>query len=383
MLASSTHDSKRSEDVRARINVLSEMPALWRLRLRKWREWNRSKKSLVDGKIAPTRNDDYLLYQTLLGTWPLEDLDNAGWNLYSKRIEEYMLKAVREAKELTSWANQNSEYEKALVGFTRAVLERRTTNRFFTDFSEFQQRIAQVGMYSSLSQCLLKMTLPGVPDLYQGNELWDFSLVDPDNRRPVDYELRRRLLEEMTGRTGAETDWQTRGAEDRALRGYLSEILLHMKDGRIKLYLTQRTLSIRKSDPALFQHGRYIPLNVRGEKADHVCAFAREVEGRLAIVAVPRLCAALLGDTRTTPCDVAVWADTEIELPEGAARCVHNAFTGECVALRGEGQRQTLPMGKALRDFPVALLLSERLPIEARSVGIGAADLVAPVTDDK
>ena len=357
MLASSTHDSKRSEDVRARINVLSEMPALWRLTLRRWREWNRGKKALVDGKTAPTRNDDYLLYQTLLGTWPLEDLDDAGWKLYCTRIEEYMLKAVREAKESTSWANQNSAYESALTDFTRAILERRAGNKFLADFSAFQKRIAHVGMFNSVSQCLLKITLPGVPDLYQGNELWDFSLVDPDNRRPVDYGIRRRLLEEIPGYDDVRCDLQEGEVRGRELRGYVSDILANMKDGRIKMYVTQRALSIRKTEAALFQSGRYIPLNVRGGKANHVCAFAREHEGRVAIVAVPRLCATLMGDEFNSPCSEALWAGTEVELPESNASCIHNAFTGECIALGGGTERQTLPMGAMLRDFPVALLI--------------------------
>ncbi|MGA9475711.1 MAG: malto-oligosyltrehalose synthase [Terriglobales bacterium] len=356
MLASSTHDSKRSEDVRARVNVISEIPGLWRLTLRKWRDWNRGKKSTVDGSSAPTRNDDYLLYQTLLGTWPLQETDDAGWKAYSTRIEEYMLKAVREAKESTSWANQNSDYEKALIKFTRAILQRRVSNRFLADFAEFQKRIARAGMFNSLSQSLLKMTLPGVPDLYQGNELWDFSLVDPDNRRPVDYELRRQLLDEMPSPEA--TQCESREGEP-PFRGYVSELLSNMLDGRIKLYLTQKTLSIRRSHAELFQSGRYVPLNVQGQKANHACSFARELEGRLAIVAVPRLCGALLGDQFSSPCNEALWADTEVELPESGASCIHNVFTGECIALRGEDERPTLGVGRMLRDFPVALFLGE------------------------
>lgn len=356
MLALSTHDSKRSEDVRARVNVISEIPGLWRLTLRKWRDWNRSKKSTVDGSSAPTRNDDYLLYQTLLGTWPLQETDDAGWKAYSKRIEEYMLKAVREAKESTSWANANSDYEKALIKFTRAILQRRASNRFLADFAEFQTRISRAGMFNSLSQCLLKMTLPGVPDLYQGNELWDFSLVDPDNRRPVDYELRRRLLDKMP--RPEEAQCESREGEA-PLRGYVSELLSNMKDGRIKLYLTQKALSIRRSHAPLFQSGRYVPLNVRGQKANHVSAFARELDGRLAIVTVPRLCGMLLGDEFSSPCNEALWADTEIEFPETGASCIHNVFTGECIALRGGAERPTLQVGRMLRDFPVALFLSE------------------------
>ena len=356
MLASSTHDSKRSEDVRARINVLSEIPALWRLNLAKWRDWNRGKKALVDGKLSPARNNEYLLYQTLVGTWPFEALDDAGWKLYSDRIEKYILKAVREAKEVTSWANTNSGYENALVSFTRAILERHDRNRFLSDFTEFQRRVARAGMFNSLSQCLLKMTLPGVPDFYQGNELWDFSLVDPDNRRAVDYDLRRRLLAAMPRPGKSEI-------RDQTLLNYVRALLANMENGLVKLYLTQRTLSVRQSDIGLFQRGSYVPLNIRGAKANHVCAFARGFEGRMAIVAVPRLCRTMLGNEWSSPCDESLWADTEVEVPEIAATCVHNAFTGECLAINGNGGQRTLPVGRMLRDFPVALLLSERLPV--------------------
>jgi (1->4)-alpha-D-glucan 1-alpha-D-glucosylmutase len=359
MLALSTHDSKRSEDVRARINVLSEIPGLWRLHLRKWREWNRSRKFMVDGKVAPTRNDDYLLYQTLLGTWPFEQLDDAGWKVYCQRIEEYMLKAVREAKEATSWANQNSEYENALVTFTRAILDRRPANRFLADFAEFQQRIAHVGMFNSLSQALIKMTMPGVPDLYQGNEMWDFSLVDPDNRRPVNYQLRQQALEKMPGlRTSRDAK---SGGQD--LPGYVRGLLSNLEDGRVKLYMTQRSLEVRRGDTALFQLGKYLPLNVRGEKAAHVCAFAREYKGRLAILAVPRLCATLLGDRLRSPCDESLWGDTEVALPVTSATCVHNVFTGECISLGGEAGNRKLSLARMLRDFPVGLFLSQRLPV--------------------
>src|SRR5215469_14795127 len=187
MLSSSTHDSKRSEDVRARINVLSEIPLVWLLHLRRWRDWNRGKKHLIDGHPAPTRNDEYLLYQTLIGTWPFRELDDNGWKAYTERIEKYTLKAAREAKEHTSWANTNSDYESALVDFTRALLQRPTNNRFIADFEMFVHRIALVGVFNSLSQTLLKLTSPGVPDIYQGNELLELTLVDPDNRRSVDY----------------------------------------------------------------------------------------------------------------------------------------------------------------------------------------------------
>src|SRR5262249_6133313 len=161
------------------IDVLSEMPAAWRLRMRRWRNWNRSRRRMVDGKPAPTRNDEYLLYQALVGVWPVESVDSREWLTFSERIEQYMLKAVREAKEYTGWENPNEEYEAAVIQFVRAVLERRERNQFLSDLSEFQKRISRLGMINSLAQTLLKLTSPGVPDIYQGTELWDLSLVDP------------------------------------------------------------------------------------------------------------------------------------------------------------------------------------------------------------
>ncbi len=195
MLGTSTHDTKRSEDVRARINVLSEMTQVWRKTLERWTRINRLRKREVEGQPAPSLNDEYLLYQTLVGSWPLEELDEAAFATYRERIEGYMIKAAREAKSRTSWANVNAEYEEALLQFIRALLEQREANLFLTDVIAFQHRVSRFGLLNALSQTLCKLTAPGVPDIYQGNELWDFSLVDPDNRRPVDYAKRRRLLQ--------------------------------------------------------------------------------------------------------------------------------------------------------------------------------------------
>ncbi len=351
MLASSTHDSKRSEDVRARINVLSEIPGLWRLNLRRWRDWNRGKKRLLNGRFAPNRNDEYLLYQTLVGAWPAENLDDAGWQSFAERIENYLLKAVRESKELTSWANNNLDYEAALQHFIRAILDRRPKNRFYPDFSQFHQRISRVGMFNSLSQSLLKMTSPGVPDIYQGNELWDFSLVDPDNRRPVDYEKRRTAL-------GPLTNERPQGERLDQIRKLLS----NMENGLIKLYLTQKTLCLRKAQADIFQRGTYLPLSAQGSHAENILGFARQHQDRSVIVAVPRLCATLLGDAFESPCNESLWSDTVLEIPSTSRGCYHNAFTGECIPVHGDGGRAVLSAAKLFRDFPVALLVSEPLP---------------------
>jgi (1->4)-alpha-D-glucan 1-alpha-D-glucosylmutase len=340
MLSSSTHDSKLSEDVRARINVLSEMPIAWRLAVRRWRGWNRDKKRLIDGAPAPTRHDEYLLYQILVGVWPSEALDDAAWSNFAQRLEQYMCKAAREAKDRTSWAKKNLEYDEALLAFTRALLRRTANNRFLSDLTQFQRRIACAGMFNSLSQTLLKLTAPGVPDIYQGNEVCHFSLVDPDNRRPVDYALRRKLLTQLASEVQS-SDAVLNGAVD------------------LKLYLTWKTLVVGRNEAALFQHGNYVPLKVSGKQANHVVAFARQYEGRAAIVAAPRLCAALMGEDFDSVCRAEIWDDTSVEIAESGAACYHNIFTGDCYPLGHEDARKSLPCAKIFRQFPVALLLSD------------------------
>jgi (1->4)-alpha-D-glucan 1-alpha-D-glucosylmutase len=352
MLASSTHDAKRSEDVRARINVLSEIPAAWRLRLKHWRQWNRNKKRVVEDQLVPTHNDEYLLYQTLVGMWPETTLDEGGWNQFSKRIEQYMLKAAREAKEHTSWANTNEEYEAALVAFTRAILKRAPKNRFLSDFSEFHHRIARIGMFNSLSQCLLKLTAPGVPDIYQGNELFQLSLVDPDNRQSVDYDVRKALLERLQSE-----EHSSRNSIERA-----SSLLSSPENGALKLYLTWKTLSLRRKEATLFRDGSYNPLTVSGQKSEHVVAFTRVYEGRTAIVVVPRLYATLLGDDLDAVCDERVWADTYIEIPNPNATCYHNIFTGQCICPTCDQARCRMSISSLLNRFPVALLVSAPNP---------------------
>ena len=351
MLASSTHDSKRSEDVRARINVLSEMPLVWLLHLRRWRDWNRAKKPQIDGQPAPTRNDEYLLYQTLIGTWPSQPLDDADWKTYTERIEQYTLKAAREAKEHTSWANTNAEYESALVDFTRAILDRSAHNRFLADFEEVARRIARIGAFNSFSQTLLKLTSPGVPDIYQGNELLELNLVDPDNRRPVDYGRRRELLATLKRETASNHELPTR----------VRELISAPDSNAAKQYLTWKTLTFRRQQPDLFHRSSYIPLLAAGEKSEHVVAFARQHEGRSIIVAVPRLCGGLMGETHYSVCEEAIWRDTTLEIPSDGVACYHNLFTGECLPLK-PGVAPRIPLSDLFRNFPVAILISEPQP---------------------
>ena len=216
------------------------------------------------------------------------------------------------------------------------------------DFAEFHRRIAQIGMFNSLSQCLLKLTAPGVPDIFQGNELCQFSLVDPDNRRPVNYEARQALLKQL----------QQDVCSSSSLPELVGSWLADAESGKPKLYLTWRTLELRNKKASLFKEGVYIPLNVSGEKAQHVIAFAREYEGQTAIVVAPRLCARLLGESGNTVCDETLWGDTNVEISNSHGRCYHNVFTGECIAPRGE-ERAIITLAGLFRYFPASILIGE------------------------
>jgi (1->4)-alpha-D-glucan 1-alpha-D-glucosylmutase len=348
MLATSTHDTKRSGDVRARINVLSEMTMVWRKAIERWSRINRTRKREVDGRPAPSLNDEYLLYQTLIGSWPLENLDEAGNTAYRERIEAYMVKAAREAKLRTSWANVNTEYEEALAQFIRATLEPRDGNLFLSDFIAFQRRLTRFGLLNGLSQTLAKLTAPGVPDIYQGNEVWDFSLVDPDNRRPVDYDRRRRMLAELQ-------TLDTQSCDPQRVRSLVDSI----GDGRCKLLLTWKALQFRRAHAELFRRGEYLPLRVTGEHASNVCAFARRYERELAIVIAPRLYLRLLGERDQLPLGAEVWENTTIELPRGydiEGGALHNVLDASEVLPAMNGERAAFLAADALACFPVALL---------------------------
>jgi len=343
MLATSTHDNKRSEDVRTRIDALSEFPAEWWVRLQRWRRINRRRKRQVEGAAAPSANDEYLLYQTLIGTWPLEGASEPVLAPYRERIERYMGKAVREAKVHTSWANVNEEYEAAMRHFVSELLGSPERNAFIADFAPFAARVARVGMFNSLSQAVIKIASPGVPDFYQGNELWDFSLVDPDNRRPVDYVQRRERLDALKKRFTC------------APPGHIEQARLlvdHLEDGAIKLYVTWRGLHLRRRHATLFAHGEYVPLEARGEHADRVCAFARVDGPQAVVVAAPRLIgqfAAAFG----APIGARAWANTAIVVPRHLGGNYCNIYTRERVASDSAG---ALPLSSVLSAFPVALL---------------------------
>ncbi|HLH72186.1 MAG TPA: malto-oligosyltrehalose synthase, partial [Chloroflexota bacterium] len=347
LLASSTHDTKRSEDVRARISVLSEVPQEWRAALDHWSRLNRRKKTEVDGMLAPSANDEYMLYQTLLGAWPFQPMEPAEFSEFRERIAAYMLKATKEAKVQTSWINPNKEYDDAVRNFVFRLLPDNPWDPFRVALQKFQRRIAFYGQFNSLSQLLLKLTAPGVPDIYQGNELWDFSLVDPDNRRPVDFARRRSAL--------ASLQVQVRESEP-DLIPVARELLENSTDGRIKLYVTYRTLAFRRANPLLFQQGGYYPLEASGSKREHVVAYRRAVGKAAALIVVPRLPIRLTEGVEQAPLGESIWEDTRLPLP-GAKPGDHwrNLFTEEILTIGGRSDSPSLGLGEIFQNFPVAL----------------------------
>lgn len=349
MLASSTHDTKRSEDVRVRISVLTEIPELWREGLYRWSRQNRKYKKIIEGKPVPSRNEEYFLYQSLVGTWPFCQTDDEEFSLFRTRIKDYMLKAMREAKVDTSWISPNALHEEAVLAFVDTILKVSRNNKFLYDFMSFQRLTAACGIFNSLSQTLLKITSPGIPDFYQGNELWDFSLVDPDNRRLVDYSLRRQLLDDLLCREATAGPLAT-----------ARDVVASRDDGRIKLHLTCKALNFRREHRLLFETGRYLPLMVEGARQEHVCAFERAVNGSSFLVVVPRFCSRLIEDGKGVPLGADVWAETRLILPpEREAGSYRNLLTGEVLhPSDGEG-RWSLLLAEILAHYPVALL--ERL----------------------
>ncbi len=360
MLATSTHDNKRSEDVRARIDVISELPAAWRLAVRRWSRMNRSRKRQVDGRDAPSRNDEYLLYQTLVGTLPAGELGSAALAQYRERMEGYMVKAAREAKVNTGWLAVNADYEEALVSFVRMLLAADGERRFLDDLREQNVPFAWFGMLNSLSIALIKFASPGVPDIYQGSELINLRLVDPDNRAPVDYGVRRARLAELE----ALTDVPATVLAD-AMAGWFD----HPDDGRAKLWIALRLLHCRKAHPEILATGDYLPVDATGSRANHVVAFVRR-KGRAGVVAVAgRLFASLGLAPGILPVGEAAWGDTTLDvgfLPPDTG--LVNVLTGDVLVAR-DGR---LAMAAVFRQFPGAVLRYQ--PGTAGSPNATAAD---------
>jgi (1->4)-alpha-D-glucan 1-alpha-D-glucosylmutase len=344
MKATSTHDSKRSEDARARISVVSEFAPEWRGCVIRWAGMNKKFKGRIEGRLAPDRNEEYLLYQNLMGVWPIGETAGEAFEDFIERIKQYMVKALREAKTNSSWLNPNTEYEDAVAGFSEKVLR---YGPFLEDVKPFLRKVEHYGMFNSLSQLLLKITSPGVPDFYQGTELWTLSLVDPDNRRPVDYDHRMRLLDELRSRESS--------TDRAALAG---ELLGSKADGRIKLYVTYRGLNFRRENRGLMERGTYMPLHTSGSHAEQVIAYCQFSEGAAAITIVPRLVSKVCG-LDGAPVGEA-WGDTLVHIPQEASGGVYrDIFTDETVAVSDHNGVQAISMRDALSVFPVALLRKE------------------------
>jgi (1->4)-alpha-D-glucan 1-alpha-D-glucosylmutase len=336
--ATATHDTKRGEDVRARMNVLSEIPTEWKKNVRSWSRLNKTKKKRVRGMPAPDANDEYFLYQTLIGAWPFRETE---YPQFLERIKVYVVKAVREAKVHTAWLQPDMEYEEACVSFVESILVPKESNAFLQEFKPFQVNVAHYGVFNSLSQTLLKITAPGVPDFYQGTELWDLNLVDPDNRRPVDFGLRVQHLREVRRRI------------ETGVLELIQELLEMKEDGRVKLFLIVQALNARKMSAHIFQKGAYNPLAVTGRFRKHLIAFARHDASAWSVTVVPRFLTVLV-EYGGLPLGPEVWQDTGVILPEPAPSLWRNMLTGQ--VLSGD---QTLWAGEIFQHFPVALLMSE------------------------
>ena len=340
MNATATHDTKRSEDVRARLNVLSEIPADWEACLRRWRDWNRPAKVVIQGEPVPDANQEIFLYQTLLGAWPLSREEVPS---FPERLKDYLVKAAREAMVHSRWVSPDVEHERALLQFLATILEDSPDSNFLKDFLVMHQRLAFYGALNSLSQVLLKIAAPGVPDFYQGTELLDFSLVDPDNRRPVDFRKREQLLRDLKRR------------ERQERRSRLAELLAGWQDSRLKLYVTYLGLNFRKNSPELFLQGDYLPLAAGGARQDHVISFARRHGKDWAIAAAPRFFTLLTGSGKA-PVGREVWGDGVLALPPEAPGLWVDIFTNETVAAEPSAGGRGLPLAKIFRRLPVALL---------------------------
>ena len=336
--ATSTHDTKRGEDIRARINVLSEIPKEWEANIKRWNKLNEKKKKVINGNSVPDKNDECFLYQTLIGAFPFyeEEYDN-----FVIRIKDYMIKAVREAKVHTNWLKPDTNYEEVFISFIDEILKPSEKNKFLKELLPFWKKVAFYGIFNSLSQLLIKITSPGVPDFYQGTELWDLNLVDPDNRCPVDFEKRKRLLRDIKKK------------ENEDILNLINELISTKEDGRLELFLIYKALTARSERKELFEKGDYIAIEINGKYKEHVVAFGRNLENAWAITIAPRLLTSLIKEGEY-PLGQQVWSDTYIVLPESFPSLWNDAITAHML----EGEK-ALTIGEILKHFPVALLLTD------------------------
>jgi len=333
--ATTTHDTKRSEDVRARLNVLSEIPDEWQQHLTHWAGLNAKHKEQNGGQSVPDRNEEYFIYQTLLGVWPQDDAVNSS---LLQRVQEHLIKATREAMVHTRWTRPNEGHEKALTNFATTILSP-DNSEFLNDFRDFQKRISYFGMVNGLSQALLKITSPGVADFYQGSELWDLRMVDPDNRGAIDFSRREAILKEVA--TAATQDISDQWA-----------------DGRIKLFLIRQALRFRRNHPDVFHQGEFVPLQAAGCHAQNVIAFLRYTESKSALIAIPRWLTQIAAKTTGSP-QKPDWCDTCIALPSNAPQQWQNVFSAAQIPSQSGENIQSVALSNVFRDFPVALLESK------------------------
>jgi (1->4)-alpha-D-glucan 1-alpha-D-glucosylmutase len=333
--ATATHDTKRGEDVRARLNVLSEIPLEWGRSIRSWSRINRKLKGTLHRRKVPDKNDEYFFYQTLVGVFPFAGAPPAD---FGPRLKDYLVKAVREAKVHTAWLKPDTAYEEVYLGFVDSVLDQAEDGPFWSEFRPFQRKVAWFGIFGSLGQTLAKITAPGVPDFYQGTELWDLSLVDPDNRRPVDFSMRKKALNTITTRA------------DKDLPGLIGDLLADPDNGLIKMFLIRQALRFRSLAADLFNHGEYLPLTVEGQHRSRVVAYERRLEDRRAVVVMPRFLSGLIKEGEY-PLGEKIWQDTRLDSGVDGGCAWRNALTEQ--TLPG---RQEWPLGMLLAHFPVALL---------------------------
>lgn len=338
LLATATHDMKRGEDARARINVLSELPDEWREAVNRWKAWNAAEKTVRPGSPAPSANDEYLFYQSLVGALPHDSEQPKVLKDFRERFTAFAVKAVKEAKTSTSWLEPNADYEQAVQQFAGRILSDSAENRFLDDLRKFCARVSFFGRINSLAQTVLKIASPGVPDFYQGTELWDFSFVDPDNRRPVDFELRKRLLTHLQRRPTSDAPPTIDDS------------------GIAKLFVIWRGLQLRSASRAVFDSGGYIPLQAFGNQKDHVCAFARTNSAGTVLAIVPRLSASLTGGRESLPIGERIWGDAILPLDSRLPAVYENVFTAQRIAAVEKEGIRSIRMADALQQFPVALL---------------------------
>ena len=329
--ASSTHDTKRGEDSRARLNVLSEIPQEFGNQVAQWAEINLKKKRLVKGKVTPAPNEEYYIYQSLLASFPFDEAETAEFQL---RLKQHMIKALREAKINSSWLQPNESYEEAITAFVNQIVDTNQRSTFMNKFMPFQKKIAYFGFLNSLSQTLIKIVSPGIPDFYQGSELWNLNMVDPDNRRPVDFVKRQKLLKET----------------QKTLCTKLGELLDSYSDGKAKIYLINHALKFRNSKRDLFQQGDYIPLKAKGAHAENIIAFCRKKSADWTLALAPRFVYTMMNGEQSLPLRDA-WKDTTVLLPKDAPVRWKDIFSGNTIS-SGDG----LKVADAMEAFSVCLL---------------------------